>query len=371
MAAGIYLLIDPRTLEPRYVGQAQDLDNRPEHHRNPGKRSGEISRAWLEELDREGLQYLWIVLEVVERPLEWVEQQTCWWWTGKNPSRLADAERYYIALFFSMGCTLCNMTWGDGALNPHPRTRARMSAAAQARWKDHMPEHGTRSRYSYYGCRCDLCKQAQREQHEQWKKSASAEHGTLKNYNLGCRCAACVEARKIARRAPKKTRTPQHGKSGYERGCRCEACSEALLGPKRKGLVLEPCGTNAAWARNTKLASQGQGCGPCADCIEAHRQYKLKPHIHPTPKCGCAECKEARKDEHGTSASFKRGCRCEICRNVNRNARRKRGGYGPRALKPCGTHSSYVRNLRYAKLGKPSCGPCEACCKAYSNYNKS
>ena len=62
------------------------------------------------------------------------------------------------------------------------------------------PEHGTRSRYSNDGCRCEPCRQAEREYQEARRgplkpRRTPPQHGTASCYsNLGCRCAPCRAA---------------------------------------------------------------------------------------------------------------------------------------------------------------------------------
>jgi transcriptional regulator with XRE-family HTH domain len=53
------------------------------------------------------------------------------------------------------------------------------------------PLHGTPYRYSR-GCRCDECKEAQRELRRQMKERGPKKHGTMSAYtNYSCRCTKC------------------------------------------------------------------------------------------------------------------------------------------------------------------------------------
>ena len=109
--------------------------------------------------------------------------------------------------------------------------------------------HGTRARYDSQKCRCDLCRAAYLEYHEQYrrrqgKKKRTLTHGTRTMYQAhGCRCIVCVKVMRIitekARRA--KGMMPRHTKSNrrhyYEEECRCKLCvawHEEFLAKKRE-----------------------------------------------------------------------------------------------------------------------------------------
>jgi predicted GIY-YIG superfamily endonuclease len=125
--AYIYALVDPRTGEMRYVGKANDIDQRVRAHRQ-SSRYGETRRTqWLRELYAEGL-------EPVMMPLEAVSSES---WRS--------AEQRWIAGYRSQGFDLVNHTIGgdgvsghseqtrakigDANRNPGPETRAKMSAS--------------------------------------------------------------------------------------------------------------------------------------------------------------------------------------------------------------------------------------------------
>ena len=87
-----------------------------------------------------------------------------------------------------------------------------------------MSPHGTISRYTNHGCRCDECRAAMTEYMRQYtaRKAAGqpvrkyAKHGVRARYNAGCRCARCTEAnriynRKIDRRLPANRNNRGHG----------------------------------------------------------------------------------------------------------------------------------------------------------------
>ena len=52
-------------------------------------------------------------------------------------------------------------------------------------------EHGTRYYYSHYGCRCDLCRTANREYSRSLKGKEPPTHGASGYTNYGCRCIEC------------------------------------------------------------------------------------------------------------------------------------------------------------------------------------
>ena len=72
------------------------------------------------------------------------------------------------------------------------------------------PEHGV-TRYDDYGCRCEVCREANAERHRAGRaRRALSEpednsllaHGTKSTYaNHGCRCDLCVDAQRRANRS--------------------------------------------------------------------------------------------------------------------------------------------------------------------------
>ena len=70
-----------------------------------------------------------------------------------------------------------------------------------------MIEHGTNSRYTNYGCRCEPCSAAAAARSKAYnarpkRKPLEHEHGTNNAYgNLGCRCDLCVEGKRSRARA--------------------------------------------------------------------------------------------------------------------------------------------------------------------------
>ena len=66
-------------------------------------------------------------------------------------------------------------------------------------------KHGTTSGYSYYGCRCTVCKTAYSEYGRNRRfynpktlATDSDKHGTVNGYlHYNCRCEPCVEAKRL------------------------------------------------------------------------------------------------------------------------------------------------------------------------------
>lgn len=68
-----------------------------------------------------------------------------------------------------------------------------------------MAEHGgAGTKYAHEGCRCDLCREAnrlrvQRRRRERKPEDYKGKHGTASVYgNWNCRCEPCSEAHKAA-----------------------------------------------------------------------------------------------------------------------------------------------------------------------------
>src|SRR5258708_18627919 len=103
--ATIYVLVDPRTEEIRYVGGTnRSLKARLGRHLAARGKNHRV--AWLALLKRRGLIPLIRVVQQV--PVQYY----------------AEAERYWIAYFRTMGCRLVNSTdGGDGLLNPTEEIR--------------------------------------------------------------------------------------------------------------------------------------------------------------------------------------------------------------------------------------------------------
>ncbi len=96
MKAYIYILIDPRTGEVRYVGKAKNLHNRLYRHLYYSKRDTcSKCKAWIRSLANNGMVPIMQEIDQVE---DWV------YW-----------EQFYISYFRFIGSDLLNMTPGGNA----------------------------------------------------------------------------------------------------------------------------------------------------------------------------------------------------------------------------------------------------------------
>ena len=61
-------------------------------------------------------------------------------------------------------------------------------------------QHGKKSTYSIYGCRCNACKDAAKDYSKQYRENRppleddDPRHGTANGYSYGCRCGDCTTA---------------------------------------------------------------------------------------------------------------------------------------------------------------------------------
>lgn len=109
----IYVLIDPRTSDVRYVGWSMDPLKRLDAHIHLSKKMRTYKDHWIQQLLSAGLRPL---MQIVESGI----------------GDYATAERYWIAHYRQNGCRLTNLTdGGDGAPGyvPPPEVREKMSRA--------------------------------------------------------------------------------------------------------------------------------------------------------------------------------------------------------------------------------------------------
>ena len=98
----IYGLIDPRTLELRYVGASRSLRHRQYLHRCPSQNKADTPRSrWMLELRSNGLRPQCIEIETTED--DWQE-----------------AEKFWIAYWRSLGARLTNVLLGGIGLQGAP-----------------------------------------------------------------------------------------------------------------------------------------------------------------------------------------------------------------------------------------------------------
>ncbi len=116
----IYALMDPESLECRYIGKSIRPLERLQNHMN--ERSNCHRSHWLQSLKRRGLMPLMTLLARIDG---------AWPWQAE--------ERYWIARGRALGWPLTNNTdGGDGVDGLNPESRARVTAAWKGR--KHKPE---------------------------------------------------------------------------------------------------------------------------------------------------------------------------------------------------------------------------------------
>lgn len=111
-----------------------------------------------------------------------------------------------------------------------------------AKWEEYRHKigetpHGSRTRYTSYGCRCDACVATQGS----YKRAIRAVrrgmmpplHGLNGYAEYGCRCDACATAWRLKGRSnqdARRGREPRaHGVNGYKSyTCRCDICRSAM-----------------------------------------------------------------------------------------------------------------------------------------------
>lgn len=148
----VYGLVDPRTRLIRYVGCSTKGLKRPKQHREVAVGTSHLySQRWIRELERCGLTYEIVILEVV------VEGEVKW---------LYAAEKWWIAYGRASGWTLTNLTdGGDGWSGKRSEEQRRaMSARSRGYWSRsdyRAKQEASGSPYTSKG--------ASRRQTERWK----------------------------------------------------------------------------------------------------------------------------------------------------------------------------------------------------------
>jgi group I intron endonuclease len=122
----VYLLSDPKTEEPRYVGVTVNLKNRIRDHKKDKRKCYRTN--WIQSLKKENLSPLVKVLEEVD---------------DKDRDI---AERFWIAFFRERFDNLVNATdGGDGALNPSPEVREKIASGHRGKKRPPFSEEWHRN----------------------------------------------------------------------------------------------------------------------------------------------------------------------------------------------------------------------------------
>lgn len=120
----IYGLVDPRSLQIRYVGKSSSGIERPLDHLHPSSlRSSSLKNDWISELKHEGLVFEVTVLEEINTPKN-QELNPLWTNARRKPTALNEAERWWIALGRAFGWNLLNQTDGGEGVAGFRRTEA-------------------------------------------------------------------------------------------------------------------------------------------------------------------------------------------------------------------------------------------------------
>ncbi len=112
----IYVLIDPRTNEVRYIGKADNPLDRLKHHLTPKQlRKKTAKNSWLKNLLAHSAKPILQILEIV--PMRnWEER-----------------ERYWIAYYQKLGFRLTNGTEGGDGGAPSEEARRKISITLKGR----------------------------------------------------------------------------------------------------------------------------------------------------------------------------------------------------------------------------------------------
>lgn len=146
----IYVLIDPRSDEIRYVGWTYDVEKRVRDHISKARKQHNYKANWLVQLENEGLRPLYRVLE-------------------SGTGDWAAAEQRWIAYYRAEGARLTNLTNGGEGIVGYvfsEETRQRMSAAKKGRKqspeaieRSHAPLRG-RKRPAWIGAKISATRKA-------------------------------------------------------------------------------------------------------------------------------------------------------------------------------------------------------------------
>lgn len=129
MRVAIYALVDPRSLDVRYIGKSIRPVERAANHRNTSEKG--CHRAnWLRELRSLGFRPVLVILE-------WLDEGACW----------RSTERAWISRARALGWPLTNNTnGGDGVEGLPAETRAKMASV----WRGRKHSAATKAKISAF-----------------------------------------------------------------------------------------------------------------------------------------------------------------------------------------------------------------------------
>lgn len=203
-----------------------------------------------------------------------------------------------------------------------------------------VPDHGTMTRYTARGCRCDVCKVAMQAYVRMRRRQPLVE------------CPDC-EFRSTDQGVAKhrsRVHGPVHGTgAAYKTGCRCQPCREA-------------------WVREERGRRQRRG--------------ELRVGTHNCSICGATGLVNLQMHErlvhglivelaHGSTSMYAKGCRCDECRSASSQARTdarhealRRSGQPVFACRDCGrvfrsevhwaTHESRQHGIPHLRPARPN-----------------
>lgn len=178
----IYVLVDPVSLMPRYVGKtSRTLKRRLSDHIQDAKKGGKSHRA------------NWIRQVLARGELPQIEAIECGLWSVDNTNL---RERYWIGNLRQLGYKLTNMTdGGDGGAMPMTvEHRAKLGLASKRAWSSEEYRAKALERYADYWRNNDRARAAvARQARERWADPEFATRKTLQSEDYRARRSAIAK----------------------------------------------------------------------------------------------------------------------------------------------------------------------------------
>ncbi len=265
----IYGLVDPRNYLVRYIGQSSTGLIRPSRHKNPGvMRYDQGPRSdWLQELHELGLSYEIVVLEEVIDPYT-LELAPCWWNADRNPTRLHEAERWWIAYGRASGWDLLNLT--DGGEGTHGKkhselTRSRIGTANSGKTLGVPKTAGHREKIGR--AHRGIPKPSSRQTHLGIPKTpehrAKISKAALRRWN--------TQELLDFMKGPNNPARSQKARAKISKKARERKNTKSSQTPSDQIICGTLSGYNHAKYRKRKGLDH---CGPCESCKQARREYR-------------------------------------------------------------------------------------------------